>query len=234
MAQTSNQDKEKHYFEMFRKHYQLPAGTIIYRDRPDVIINAERKIGIEITNFYLEPGHRKESEQVQNRWRERVVSEAQRQYQRANERMFELSFDFDKSCPISNKKNLVNRLIELATQIQNHKTGVIGKDLFKEIPELSFVYLNNQEYEDTKWRVVQSHRASMLSMNRLVEIIKDKEQHPQNYEKCDAYWLLVIVDFMNRAQDQEIHVDDFKRVETEAFEKIIVYKTLTNDVLAVK
>ncbi len=210
MGKLSNQDIEKYYFEMFRKDYQLPTGTVIYGDSPDVVIDGERKIGIEITNFFHEPGTLPESEQIQSRWREEVVSEAQRLYQKQNGRKSEISFGFDKSFPIRNQRALVHQLIHLATQIQNCETGQIGREYFKQIRELSFVYLNNlnnlnnQQYEDTKWRIVQIHDVPMLAMERLVEIVKDKEQRSPKYEKCNAYWLLVVVDFMNPAQDQEI------------------------------
>jgi len=234
MGKLSNQDIEKYYFEMFRKDYSLPHGTVIYGDSPDVVIDGERKIGIEITNFFHKPGNLPESEQIQGRWREKVISEAQRLYQKQNAKKFEISFGFDKSNPIRDQKSLIDQLVHLATQIQNCETGQIGRDYFKQIPELSFVYLNNQEYENTKWRIVQVHDVPILAMERLLDIVKDKEQRSQKYEKCDACWLLVVVDFMNPAQDQEIQVDDFKKVETEAFEKVIVYKTLFGHVLEAK
>jgi len=234
MNRISNQDIEKYYFEMFRKDYPLPSGTLIYADSPDVVIDGERKIGIEITNFFHKPGNLPESEQIQGGWRGKVVSEAQRLYQLKYKRKFEISFGFDKSCPIRDQKSLVDQLIDLATQIQNCETGQIGRNYFKHIPQLSFVYLNNQEYEDTKWRIVQVHDVPMLAMERLVDIVKEKEQRSKKYEKCDAYWLLVVVDFMNPAQDQEIQIDTFRKVETEVFERVIVYKTLFGHVLEVK
>ena len=234
MSKLSNQDIEKHYFEMFRKDYLLPSGTIIYRDSPDVVIDGERKIGIEITNFYHKSGTVLESEQIQGKWREKVVSEAQRFYQNQNGRKFEISFGFDKLNPIRDQKTLIKQIIHLATHVQNCETGQIGRDFFKQIPELAFVYLNNQEYEDTKWRIVQVHDVPMLAMDRLVDIVKDKEQRSKKYEKCDAYWLLVVVDFINPAQDQEIQVDTFKKVETETFERVIVYKTMFGHVLEAK
>ena len=234
MGKLTNQEIEKYYFEMFRKDYPLPSGNVIYSDSPDVIIDGERKIGIEITNFYHHPGTLTKSEQIQGKWREKVVSKAQNSYEEKNNRKFEISFGFDKSCPIRDQKTIIDKLIQLATQIHNFKTGQIGRDYFEQIPELSFVYLNNQEYEDTKWRVVQVHDVPMLAMERLVNIVKDKEQRSIKYEKCDAYWLLVVVDFMNPAQDQEIQVDTFKKVESESFERVIVYKTLFGHVLEAK
>jgi len=69
MGKLTNQDIEKYYFEMFRKdkNYLLPSGNVIYSDSPDVIIDGKRKIGIEITNFYHNPGTLTESEQIQSK-----------------------------------------------------------------------------------------------------------------------------------------------------------------------
>lgn len=145
-----------------------------------------------------------------------------------------IKFGFDKSNPIQNQNTLVDQLIDLAAQIQDLETGQIRRDYFKHIPEISFVYLNNKEYEVTRWRAVQVHDVPMLAMDRLLAIIKDKEQRSKKYEKCDAYWLLIVVDFINPAQDQEIRIDDFKKVDSEAFERVIVYKTLFGHVLEAK
>jgi hypothetical protein len=85
-------------------------------------------------------------------------------------------------------------------------------------------------YKDRYIRCMQ--HVPMLLMERLINIVKDKEQRSKKYEKCDAYWLLVIiVDFINSAQDQGIQVDAFKKIKTETFERVIVYKTLFGHVL---
>ena len=51
-------------------------GEIAYGDKPDVIVEGGRKVGIEITNFYLDMGNLTESEQVQSKRRKAVLSEA--------------------------------------------------------------------------------------------------------------------------------------------------------------
>ena len=64
--------KESYYFERFREHYKLPTGRIEYRDKPDVILHGAKKIGIEITNFYLEDGGCTDSEQRQSEVRDKL------------------------------------------------------------------------------------------------------------------------------------------------------------------
>ena len=65
MAKPSNDRIERHYFEKFRKIYPLPDGYIAYGDKPDVIVRGSRKLGIEITNFYVLSGNLLKSEQRQ-------------------------------------------------------------------------------------------------------------------------------------------------------------------------
>jgi len=233
MKKRSNQDIEKYYFEMFRKVYPLPAGTITYADAPDVILDGAKHIGIEITNFFLEEGSLPESEQSQRRLREKVISAAQQCYQSENRKKFEISFGFNKANPIRDQKILIKDIIQLAINIEKRETGQVPINVFKSIPELSFVYLNANEYSDAKWRIVQVYDVPVISRNRLIDIVRAKEEKAKKYKNCDAYWLLVVVDAVNPAQEQEIQVEHFENIQTNIFEKVIVYKPFFNHVLEV-
>jgi hypothetical protein len=231
MNRISNQDIERYYFERFFKDYPLPSGTIIYGDIPDVIVEGENRIGVEITNFFIKEGSLSESEQVQSKLREKVVSEAQRIYQTENRKKIEISFGFGEVNPIREQKKLVRKLVDLAKQIEKWKTGKIKPDFFKEVPELSFAYLNAEEYKDAEWRVIQVRNVPIMSRDRLVDIIRDKEVRARKYKKCDAYWLLVIVESFDRAQEQTIPSNGFEKIQTKVFEKVIIYDSNFGDVL---
>jgi hypothetical protein len=234
MTKRSNQEIEQYYFEMFRKDYQLPEGTIVHGDKPDVILEGKRKIGIEITNFFLESGALPESEQVQRKAREAVVSKAQQVYLANGGKRIELSFSFNKVAPIRDQGKLANKIARVAKNIDGLKTGSIDIDVFKDIPELSFVYLNSKEYEYPEWRIVQCYSGQFMSMEKLRTIVGTKEAQSKHYQCCDAYWLVVIVDFIDRAQDQEIQIDDFEKIASTVFEKVIVYKTHFGHILEAK
>ncbi|MDI6790131.1 MAG: hypothetical protein QME44_05530 [Thermodesulfobacteriota bacterium] len=234
MKKMSTHEKERHYFEMFRKDYLLPPGTIIYYDKPDVILEGERKIGIEITNFYLEKGELLESEQRQRDLRDAIISDAQRMYEARNKKKIEVTIEFDKANPIRGTRDVVQKLVALAEQIKEYKTGQIGSHIFQNIPEVSYVYLCAEECATPKWRSVQVYSGSIMSRDNLIRIVRDKEESSQQYKKCDSFWLLIVVDFMDRAQDQEIQIDGFGKVESDVFEKIIVYKTTFPHVLEAK
>ena len=227
----SNQDIEKYYFEMFRKDYSLPSGKITYADAPDVILENTKRIGIEITNFFLEEGSLPESEQVQRKLREIVITTAQESYQSKNGKKFELSFGFNKANPIRDQKNLVKNIVQFAESIENNGSGRVLTKYFEMIPELSFVYRNTNEYPDAKWRIVQVYDVPIISRDRLIAIIRTKEQRAKKYENCDEYWLLVVVDSVNPAQEQEIRAENFEKIQTNVFKKVIVYKPFFNHIL---
>ncbi|MDH4133881.1 MAG: hypothetical protein OEV31_03760, partial [Gammaproteobacteria bacterium] len=117
---------------MFRRDYQLPEGMIVHGDKPDVILEGRSKIGIEITNFFLENGAFPESEQVQQRAREATVSKAQQAYLASGGRRIELSFSFDKAVPIRNQAKLSNKIATLAKTVDTQKTGSIRKDDYRD------------------------------------------------------------------------------------------------------
>ena len=225
---------EKHYFEMFRRIYQLPEGKVIYGDKPDIVIEGKKRVGIEITNFFLEDGNLPESEQVQRKIRERVVSDTQKIYQSKNGKKLQIVFSFDNLKPILDEKKLKNELVKLSKKIEDFETGEIAREIFKGIPELSFVYLNSESYDGVRWSVQQVYEGKYMSRDRLIKLVRVKEEKVKKYKYCDAYWLLVVVDFIDFAQDQEIEIKNFSKIKTEKFEKVIVYKTVFEHILEVK
>ena len=227
---------EAYYFELFRRDYKLPEGRICYGDKPDVILQGRSKIGIEITNFYLKKGNLPESEQVQSGAREDVVREAQRIYLKSGGKRIELTFSFDKASPIldQEKGRLAKEMAELARRLEGLPTGEIWRKNFKEIPELSYVYLNAKEYDNPKWQVLSGNAVPIMRRDKLLEIVRKKEAKSRDYQRCAAYWLVVVVDYINPAQEQEIPIDGFEEIKSAVFEKVLVYGTAYGHVLEAK
>jgi hypothetical protein len=70
--------------------------------------------------------------------------------------------------------------------------------------------LNAKEYDDPKWGIAQVHDVPLMSSADLSQITNEKEIKAKHYRPCDdAYWLLVIADLMDPAQDQDIPIDVF-------------------------
>jgi hypothetical protein len=152
-----------------------------------------------------------------------AVADAQLLYQKAIGKNIELTFSFDKEHPVQNVGTLAKNIMGLAQHIDDRDNGKIPKAVFQNIPELGFVRLYRPG-DAARWRVEQGHRFGFTSPERLMDIIKEKEIKAGRYAACDAYWLLVVVEFLNAAQQQEIRIDGFDKLHSAVFENIIVYK----------
>lgn len=224
MTRPTNQALERYYFEQFKSHYALPDGEITFTDKPDVIIRGPQTIGIEMANLYLVPGSEFRSEQIQRQWRLQVLKLAQKVYLKRGGRQIELSVDFNPSHPIQDIESLANKLATLATEAEPHPTGQLRRAAFAHIPELRFVYYNAREYANAKWRSVQVYRVPDLSPERVRDLVTDKTKKVDNYQVCDLYWLLLVVDLMDRAQDQDIAWPPGEIVDKGPFERVLIYK----------
>ena len=198
-----------------------------YGDKPDVIVHGTRKIGIEITNFFVQSGNLLASEQRQRPLRDSVVADAHRLYSENGGRKIELTFSFDITNPITpgRRKKLSGYLAVIARSLDNSPSGLINRHLFRDtMPEVESIYLNAKEYADAKWRVMQSHAVAITNKNDLEAIIREKESKSTEYETCDAQWLLVVVDGINAGQEQEIRIDN-PHIHSAIFERILLYHT---------
>jgi hypothetical protein len=221
----SNHEIERHYFEKFRAVYSLPSGDIDYGDKPDIILKGTRTIGIEVTRFYLASGNDFDSEQRQKPLRDVIVKEAQKLYQGANGRGIELWIGFDPTMPITSdrKKALPMEIADLAKRMDRKNINELFQPLLPKPPEINAVYFTGDDYTDPHWRVFQGSSLTHMSVDALEEIVRSKEIKANQYKPCDSYWLLVVVDWMDSAQEQEIRVDNLN-IRSDIFERIFVYK----------
>ena len=221
-----NREIERGYFEQFCNLYELPPGCVCYADKPDVLVKGPRTIGIEITNFYRQAGADEGSEQRQRPRRYEVLSNAHRQYLAARGKGIELTTEFDPKNPITSaaKRTLPNKLADFAARIDTQPMGAFYGDSLVDMPEIARIWFSGREWPNPTWvRPGQVHSYEEMSAVRLRAIIAEKESKAANYEPCDAYWLLVIVDWKDAAQDQEITTSGLK-IPSNVFEKIVIYK----------
>ena len=224
MSKMTNQQIERHYFEMFREHYRLPEGTILYGDRPDIIVKGARKIGIEMTRFFKENGGQRESQKA-------LVAEAQRMYEAKSTRKVRFIFDFGGRYPIRDPRKVTKQLADLAGSVQDRAAGKVPEALFKEIPEVSFVWLTANQFADKPWSTQVRYDGQAMSLNDLQHIVSLKEAKAKDYKRCDAYWLLVVVDYADLAQNQEIRIDGLETIRSQFFERVIIYKTVFHHII---
>jgi hypothetical protein len=236
MAKLSTQDAERFYFEQFRRVYTLPDGKIDYGDKPDIILNTGLKtIGIEVTRLYLTAGGQLASEQRQKPFREKVVRSAQEIY-RATGGSIELSFNFNPAAPITPDRlnTLPAELANIAKRMDANALGKSGQIYpLQVIPEIANIYFTGEHYSDPHWRIFQVSSLTEMSFAALEAIVREKEVKSKQYKKCNSYWLLVIVDWTDRGQNQEIRVEGLN-ISSKVFKKIIIYKWGYNHIVEIK
>ncbi len=231
---TTKQGLERFYFDRFARTGCLPEGFAEYHDKPDILWRSERTIGIEITRLFVEPGDVEKSEQRQRRLRETIVSDAQKLFRASDRRGIELHVTFDPKHPIRSirLKELPRELADLARSIGKDRGSQVDYNLLEEIPEIDRIFWNGKEYTDARWQPSQVHSVEFTPIDVLTKAIHDKEIKSAEYARCDAYWLLVVADWRDPAQEQEIRIDGLKMAST-VFEKIIVYKPIFEHIVQV-
>jgi hypothetical protein len=228
----SKQEIERHVLNEFGKaHKNFPEGTIKHGDKPDTIILGPRKVGIEITGFDLVDGGRPDSERQQTLRRNGVTEEAQKLYLAAGGKAIELTFGFHQITP-QRRKVLPAELAAFGKRVENKISETIILEFDAAPKEVGFAW-NAGEYNDATWKAQQVHRVGLMDKNHLERIIREKEMKARSYEQCDAYWLLIFVNFFDPAQDQEIGIAD-PCIRSTVFEKIFVFKTVFNRVVEVQ
>ncbi len=233
MSHISNQTIERYYFDLFRSHYAVPAGELVFTDKPDVIVRGEKTIGVEIANLYFTCGADPASEQVQCASRRQVLKRAQALHRASGGRNIELSVDFNPVYPIKKVEPVAQALAAIATKVEDSSSGSISPLLFEDVPELRFLYHNQKEYTDAKWRLGQVYSVPSLSLERLRLLVSEKTEKVRGYQSCDFYWLLLVVDFMNPAQDQDLQWPNGEVLERSPFERILLYKPQFGQVVQV-
>jgi hypothetical protein len=234
MSLSDNRKIEQHYFELFRLRYELPAGRLEYTDKPDVILHGERCLGIEIANLYIADGSDSTSEQVQRRRRKQVLARAQALHREAGGRCIALWVTFNPGHPVQVIEPLAVKLAEIAMRIES-SPGRVDSLTFLHVPELHLLYHSGEEYENAEWQDNPLHAGSILSTERVRAMVAVKSAKALGYNKnCDAYWLLLVVDFMDSAQDQSIEWPEGTMLAKSPFEQIMIYKPQFDEVVQVQ
>jgi hypothetical protein len=232
MPRVTAREIEHYYFEQFRKHFQMPEGEVVYADKPDVRVYGARTLGVEIARLYITEGSDPASEQVQSVRRDQVLAQAQALHRRGGGRPIELNVDFDPTLPILDAGQSAKKLAKLAHEIQHHPVTLAG-ELSGNAEGLRFVHHNGLEYPDAKWRKTQIFSVPPLDTARLQSVVEEKTKKATDYAACDEYWLLLVVDFMDPAQDQELTLPHGFGLPKSRFEKVLVYKPQFGQVVEV-
>jgi hypothetical protein len=229
---TKQQEEEWNAFQSFQSDYSLPDGTIEHSDKPDLMIHGDRTLGIELTSLYIVDGRDAKSEQRQTKPRERVVARAQELHVEAGGRPIELAIGFNPEFPITDVDGLAHSIAEVAQYVQRGAPGQVEQPTYDHLDCINFVHFSG-EWANPRWFVQQSYSAPMLRVNRVREIIADKIDKAKGYRSCDAYWLIITMDFWSPAQDQDIEWPTGESVDHGPFEHIFLHKPAYRRVIEV-
>jgi hypothetical protein len=224
MARPFQATEERHYFEQFAEHFQLPEGEVVFGDKPDVKILGQRKIGVEIASLYKQDGSDPAAEKAQMVVRASVIKLAERLYLESQLRRIELGIDFDPQFPIRIKKQTAEILAQKAIEISKMEGEYTAYKPIEDAPEVRFLTCNGIEYMDAKWHSAQSYDVPSLAVERVRELVAQKAKKVAQYEACDEYWLLLVVEFWDPSQDQYIDWPEGELVDKSPFSRVLIYK----------
>ena len=233
MRLTKQQISERSYFAKFAADYALPAGLIEYSDRPDVLVRGKRLLGVEIAHLHKTDGGDQSSEQQQNIRRTQVVAQAEKLYLSNGGRNLELYIDFEPTHPIKYVDKTAKELASIALLISSSTSYYRSYSAFVDTPQLRWLSHDGITYAKSKWCIVQSHDVPQLSLSRVKALVSEKATKAGKYQACDDYWLLIIVEFWDPAQDQYIDWPASECVGITPFERILLYKPAFKQIVEV-
>lgn len=239
MLLNPNQMIERRFFDHFHAHYPLPSGVLEYDDKPDVRIigkGGQRILGVEITRLYKVGGDDPTSEQAQRGMRRAVIGEAERIYLSRGGRKICLNVTFNAQYPILGKQDVrktAEGLAEYAKKISVHRGMYYEYNPIEALPELSYLYHDGGEYPLSRWMNPQPYDTPTLLVERVKEVVTQKSEKVREYTSCAAYWLLIVIDFMDVSQDQGIDWPLGESIGKTPFERILIFKTCFNEVVEV-
>lgn len=220
---TKQQEEEWQTFQSFLNDFSVPSGTIERSDKPDVLIHGDKMLGIELTSLYLVDGQDASSEQRQTKPRDRAVTRAQEIHTSAGGRPIELAIGFNPRIPITEVEALARNLAEVAAYVQRGGRGRIDEATYDHLCCINFMY-SSGECANPRWRVQQGYSVPALRVDRVREVVAEKIQKAKEYQLCDAYWLVISVDFWDPAQDQEIEWPVGEFLDCGPFERVFLHK----------
>ena len=168
------------------------------------------------------------SEQVQRKRRENVIKLAEADYKLKSNLCYEFHISFNSKIPIIDVESTATKLVNFIISIEKTLGNFFTSNAFNISPEIYSIYRSLKQYPDAKWQTSQVFDGKNLQVARVREIVRQKNEKISGYIHCDNYWLLLIVDFMDSAQDQEIECPTDEAPIECKFEKVIIYKPQFN------
>jgi len=247
--------EENYVFQNFQENYKnMPFGTAIFEDKPDVIFTTltGEVIGIELTECIYSESLMKESE-YQIKFNEKVIAQLE-------EKMpfkFHLDIDLDTKNPL--KQNQISTTINEIVNVCMNEFGNLNPYESKNVEQLDvdwnqatldvqqhFINLGYRKLPKGILRI-QMSRYDVLKKSRhpeskggvvpnftadiLESILNKKNKALLNYKYCDQHWLVISEGGDFYSQIDKVNIE--KEFETK-FDKIFMYRRWEKEVIVIK
>lgn len=232
---------EEYYFKNFCEcsiqGYKLDPNLAVYADKPDVIY--DDRIGIEITNLFIEDGNNSTSPQRQAQIRENFLHECQTKFQSEYNLSIEINVGFSSIHPLSERQKTRKAVVSKFTErvhtlyTTNHRESV-DLNKFSDIPEIRFLYIHDKVYDKNEWKVTQVYSTQEINPDRLKSIIQKKENRSAKYINFSENWLLIVIDNIDPAQDQYIPNQFNFTYQSTFFNRILIFQNMYRDIHEIK
>jgi hypothetical protein len=87
------------------------------------------------------------------------------------------------------------------------------------------MYRSPEEYDDPRWEDLAVHSVPRFDPDRLQDVVAGKAKKLQGYRRCDEQWLLVVIDFWDAGQDQQLDWPPSAILRRHGFDRVFVFKT---------
>lgn len=226
---------ESHYLYAFKKHFsEFPSGEILAGEEPDFVVddpNSGRSCGIEVANFYISDGSDFKSEQRQKAARVRLLRKIEKDYSTVASQPYVFYIDFDPRMPILDDLNRHKEIVHAIRNLVSSKTKVSLYRPFVQFPEIRHIYAELKSGSVSEWNLNQVYEVPLVDWSRVSTIIEGKSNKVKSYQPCDRYWLLLVIESWDPAQDQVFPNNVSQNLVISPFERVFIYKTVTNEVV---
>ena len=223
-------------FETWMAFDDLPETRTDGFSGPDLIADSQHgTIGIELSHVYQKNGTDPKALQNQLPLRKLLIHEANKIFmEKFGVCDRDVHFGFGRDGAIQGSRPRQKLAKELACFVQEN---IVNEEfgqliwLDSELLEGCSVFISSKTYEDAKWQECSVHETPVMDFDVLKNKISQKNKKLRHYIPCDQHWLLLVIDFWDSAQDQQLPRAGWPALASTGFDKILIFKTVENECL---
>jgi hypothetical protein len=231
MTTPAQKQRERSYLDEFRRVVSVP-GIVEEGERPDFIVRGDATIGVEVVDLFHVPGSDPLGWQRQRPRGDRAIAQAHAIFERAGGRRFDYAIDLARLPAEASIGEIAAQIWGAANAAaQDGPGGIVSSLLLEPFPLVSWMHRSENEYEEPRWYAMAVHDTPPLDPAAVQAAVDGKGIKLARYRACDAHWLLLVVNFSNRAQNQALVWPAEAVLQRRGFDRVFVLKTAHSEVL---